>query len=955
MTILLQCIFFDTKSYFFNKIITNFEAQTSVFTIIITLTPTMRFKFLRLFIISAIALVVAACGSEPVYRIGISQCSDDDWRKRMNEEIRREVMCHDNVEVEIRSADDSNEKQIEDIRYFADNGFDIIIAAPNEAKAITPVIDEVFARGIPVIIFDRSIESNSFTAFQGADNVGLGRAAARYAHNALGSDARIIELHGLEGSTPAAGRHTGFRDYADSVGTIKVIAHVYANWNYEDAAAAVDTLLDIYPEANTIYAHNDRMAIAASDVARKKGRDLTIIGIDGAPEIGIKAVVDSVIDATFIYPTEGDLLVQTALKILNHQPFDTIAKLPLTSAVDLSNADILLVQNRVLQNESSKIELLKEQVDTYLSVQSTQKTLLYAVVVILILLFGFVFLLLRTFWQTRINRQILVENNRLLEEQRDSLARHNQELNEATQSKLAFFTNVSHDLRTPLTLISEPVQQLVGAKNLTPQQTTLMQIANKNVRILNRLINQILDFRKYENDRLTFRPAEVNIADAIGEWTESFHTLARKKDIKLVVETSDLKVKELALDVEKFERVIFNLLSNAFKFTPANGTIELQCSSDEDHLIIKVSDTGTGISAEDLPKIFDRFYQADKVHSTGSGIGLWLSRAFIDLHGGTINAESIIGRGTTFTIIIPVRHEDVVSQVPLTHITQEEVTAELAPVENIQVNITDDKPLILIIDDNEDILNMGSLLLGEEYNVITARNGKEGIRLASKYTPDLIICDVMMPVMDGLECCRLIKEEVSTSHIPVLMLTACSMDEQRVQGYESGADGYLSKPFAYEVIKANIRSLIQNRKRIKNLWLEGNKTFKPTAVESDEAAQRRELPQNDLDSDFYNRFLAIFKAEMSNSEINVDNLASKMGLGRSQFYRKIKALTNYSPVELIRRLRLQQARHMLTTSNATISEIAYEVGFTTPAYFTKCYRDFYGETPSELRQKLGRE
>lgn len=213
----------------------------------------------------------------------------------------------------------------------------------------------------------------------------------------------------------------------------------------------------------------------------------------------------------------------------------------------------------------------------------------------------------------------------------------------------------------------------------------------------------------------------------------------------------------------------------------------------------------------------------------------------------------------------------------------------------------------------------------------------------------------MMPVMDGLECCRLIKEEVSTSHIPVLMLTACSMDEQRVQGYESGADGYLSKPFAYEVIKANIRSLIQNRKRIKNLWLEGNKTFKPTAVESDEAAQRRELPQNDLDSDFYNRFLAIFKAEMSNSEINVDNLASKMGLGRSQFYRKIKALTNYSPVELIRRLRLQQARHMLTTSNATISEIAYEVGFTTPAYFTKCYRDFYGETPSELRQKLGRE
>lgn len=896
---------------------------------------------------------MAACGSETVYKIGISQCSDDDWRKRMNEEIRREVMCHDNVEVEIRSADDSNEKQIADILYFADNGFDIIIAAPNEAKAITPVIDEVYSRGIPVIIFDRSIESNSFTAFQGADNVGLGRAAARYAHNTRGADARVIELHGLEGSTPAAGRHDGFRDFADSVGTLKVLTGVYANWNYEDAAAAVDTLLDIYPEANTIYAHNDRMAIAASDIARKKGRDLTIIGIDGAPEIGIKAVVDSVIDATFIYPTEGDRLVQTALSILKKQPYDTIAKLPLTSAVDRSNADILLVQNRALQNESTKIELLKKQVDSYLSVQSTQKTLLYAVVVILILLFGFVFLLLRTFWQTRINRQILIENNRLLEEQRDSLARYNQELNEATQSKLAFFTNVSHDLRTPLTLISEPVQQLVVAENLTPQQAALMQIANKNVKILNRLINQILDFRKYENDRLTFNQAEVNIAEAIGEWTESFRTLARKRDIKLMVDTSDMKVTSLALDAEKIERVVFNLLSNAFKFTPANGTIGLECSSDESRLIIKVSDTGTGISAEDLPNIFDRFFQVEKVHPTGSGIGLWLSRAFIELHDGTIEAESTLGKGTTFTIIIPVRHVEAAPVTSVKNITEEDVTAELAPVENIQVNISDDKPLVLVIDDNEDILNMVSILLNDEYSVITAKNGKDGIRLASRYTPDLIICDVMMPVMDGLECCRLIKEEISTSHIPVLMLTACSMDEQRVQGYRSGADGYMSKPFSNEVLKARIQSLIDNHKRIKNLWLEGNKAFKTSSTDKGEESQRRDLPRNDLDSDFYDRFLTIFKAEMSNSDINVDNLASKMGLGRSQFYRKIKALTNYSPVELIRRLRLQQARHMLTTTNATISEIAYEVGFTTPAYFTKCYRDFYGETPSELRERMG--
>ncbi|MDE7369835.1 MAG: substrate-binding domain-containing protein, partial [Muribaculaceae bacterium] len=419
------------------------------------------------------SFLVAGCGSKPI-KIGVSQCSDDDWRQKMNDEIRREAMCHDNVVVEIRSADDSNEKQISDIQYFADNGFDIIIAAPNAAKAITPVIDKVYSRGIPVIIFDRSIESNSFTAFQGADNVGLGHAAARYANSVRGSDARVIELCGLEGSTPAIGRNVGFRNYADSTGTVKVLARAFANWNYNDAAIAVDSLLDLYPDANTIYAHNDRMAIAAADVARKKGRDLTVIGIDGAPEIGIKAVIDSVIDATFIYPSEGERLIETALKILNHQPFDTIVRLPLTSAVDLTNADILLAQNNAMQNEFNKIKVLKARVDSYLSVKSTQETLLYAVVVILILLFGFVFLLLRFFWQSKLNRQILIENNRLLEEQRDSLETHNRELNEATQSKLAFFTNVSHDLRTPLTLISEPVQQLAGAENLTPQQSVLM-------------------------------------------------------------------------------------------------------------------------------------------------------------------------------------------------------------------------------------------------------------------------------------------------------------------------------------------------------------------------------------------------------------------------------------------------------------------------------------------------
>lgn len=235
--------------------------------------------------------------------------------------------------------------------------------------------------------------------------------------------------------------------------------------------------------------------------------------------------------------------------------------------------------------------------------------------------------------------------------------------------------------------------------------------------------------------------------------------------------------------------------------------------------------------------------------------------------------------------------------------------------------------------------------MGDDYNIITAKNGSEGIRKAMKYVPDLIICDVMMPVMDGLECCRRLKEEVTTSHIPVLMLTACSMDEQRVQGYDSGADGYLSKPFSSAVLMSRCASLIANRRRIKDLWQNSS----PATAISSKTEEPKKLPVSDIDNDFYNRFLEIFNAEMGNSELSIETLASRLGFERTQFYRKIKAITNFSPVELIRNLRLKKGQILLKTTDKTISEIAYDIGFSTPAYFTKCYREAFGETPSETR------
>lgn len=585
----------------------------------------------------------------------------------------------------------------------------------------------------------------------------------------------------MKGSTPAEGRHNGFaKEFEDNGGTL--LASVPGNWNKEDAIPVVDSLLRLYSDVDLIYAHNDRMAIGASEVAHRMGRDnIRIIGIDAAPNIGIQAVADSLIDATFLYPTEGHRLIQTALAILKGQPYNRETILPVSSAVDLSNADILLLQNETLKEETGKMKLLKAQIDDYWAQHSSQTSLFYASIAIIILLFGVGFLLLRAYWQRSRHQKELLAQNKLLEEEKDKQTRLNEQLEVATQSKLMFFTNVSHDLRTPLTLISEPVSQLAGADNLTPQQRTLIKIANKNVKILQRLINQILDFRKYENGKLNLRLTEIDFNQAIHDWMDSFYSLARKRDIKLTLEAPSAdKPIPLAIDAEKIERVFFNLISNAFKYTPDNGTIKVSYECNDVALTFRVADTGEGISERDLGNIFDRFYQVDRIHPKGSGIGLSLAKAFVELHGGSIGVESTVNKGSVFSVVLPLRHVAETTTVSEKVIGDGDAEAEL---DNIEGNLSfdDNKPVVLVIDDNRDIQKLVGELLCAEYNIITAPNGKEGVKMAAKYVPDLIICDVMMPVMDGLECCRHIKNEVSTSHIPVLMLTACSMDEQRVQ------------------------------------------------------------------------------------------------------------------------------------------------------------------------------
>lgn len=909
-------------------------------------------NILKIGILIALSFAASGCGEEKKYKIGVSQCSEDDWRLKMNEEINREIMFHDDAMVEVRSADDNSDKQIEDIEYFRDNDFDIIIVSPNEAAKLTPVIKSIYEAGIPVIIFDRNIIGSSYTARIGADDVSLGKEAARYALSRLPQGAKAIEIYGLPGSTPADDRHNGFtREFTAGGG--EIIASEVANWRHEDAVALTDSLLDIHKDVDIIFAHNDRMAIGASESASAKNmREVKIIGIDAAPEIGIKAVADSIIDATFLYPTEGNRIIRTALAILKGEPYQREVIMPASSAVDISNADILLRQNETLKDETGKMSILKSKIDDYLARYATQTNLFYSCIVIIVLLFGLVFMILRIYWQHKKHQITLMEQNKELEIQRDRQHELNQRLKEANESKLIFFTNVSHDLRTPLTLISEPIAQLSEASNLSDQQKALVRIADKNVRILRRLINQILDFRKYENDKLTLNLMEIDLGKALEDWTESFHALSVKRGINLTFRKAEpTEPTSAAVDSEKMERVVFNLISNAFKYSPDGSDITVSYQSSGEEFTFSVADTGQGISERDLDNIFDRFYQVNKVHPNGSGIGLSLSKAFVEMHGGTISVESTVNKGSVFTVSFPIRHVADNAEEYVAGITESDVNAELGLIDT-DISSDEDKPLLLIIDDNPDIRTMISELMKTDYKVMTACDGAVGIEKASEHIPDLIICDIMMPVMDGLECCRRLKTDVRTSHIPVLMLTACSLDEQRIQGYDSGADGYLSKPFSGAVLKSRCGSLIANRRRIKDLWQKTpapekrSETTEGAATESVKTA-----PEPAIENEFYNRFLEIFNAQMGNADLNIETLASSLGFERTQFYRKIKAITGLSPVELIRSLRLRKAQELIKSTERTMSEIAYEVGFSNPAYFTKCYREAFGQTPTETRNR----
>lgn len=907
---------------------------------------TIKSRFI-LYVLLLAELCLVSCTNRELrtYHIGVSQCSDDEWRNKMNTEMLREALFYDGLEVEIRSANDDNRTQITDIQYFIDKKVDLLIVAPNEAIAITPAVETAYEKGIPVIMVDRKIRTDKYTAFIGADNYKIGQDAGNYIQNIMNSSGKVLEIKGLDGSTPAFERHNGFMDAIKDANQIEVIASVDGEWLQKSAMEVMDSILSVTQEIDVVFAQNDRMAMGAYMAAQKHQCEskMKFVGVDALPgkDYGVDLIMRNILNASFIYPTDGDKVIRLAMNILEGKTY--IKDNELSSAlVDTKNARVIHMQMDHISEQDGRIEYLNGQIDEFWSQYSVQAVFLYTsltLLLILALLLGFIF---RMYWiKHRMNTE-LADQKRQLENQRDQLINLSNQLEEATHAKLVFFTNVSHDFRTPLTLVADPVEQLLSDASLKDKQRLLLKIAHKNICILLRLVNQILDFRKYENGKLELSLSAIDLKEQLKEWSQSFQTLAYKKHVHFNVNIGYDSDFIMMLDTEKMERIYFNLLSNAFKYTPENGVITVTLSQIKQpvgmFVQLIVSDTGIGISAKHIQHIFDRFYKIDINHS-GSGIGLALVKAFVELHGGSISVDSKEGSGTIFTIEIPIHKpeiEDVQIQKDI-YIEPQTVLEELSDVGEECVELDENKESVLIIDDNKDIREYIKMMLADKYMVFEAENGSIGIRKAMKYVPSVIVCDVMMPEMDGLECCKRIKTEIQTSHIPVMLLTACALDEQRIEGFECGADSYISKPFNSQLLLTRIQNLIDNRQRLKQIFSDSNTCSKELVSE--------------VEKDFVDRFRSLVEKNLGNSELSVEDLGEQMGMSRVQLYRKIKALTNYSPVELLRITRLKKASVLLASTSKTISEITYEVGFTSPSYFTKCYKDYFGENPSDLLKR----
>lgn len=717
-------------------------------------------KHIILYVI-LLLLVFVSCSDRRTV-IGVSQCSDDIWRQKVNREIKIGQYQYRNVDVVFASADNNGKRQARQIDSLVKAKVDLLVVAPSDVKTVAPAIERAYRAGIPVILYDRMIESTHYTAYIGTDNVAIGKEVADYLAHQLQGRGTVVEITGERGSTPVADRHRGFMQGMKAFPQIQVVT-LEGDWNLAGAKKLMRQYMDASKPVDAVFGHNDAEAWGAQQAAKEKNREkqMLFVGIDGLPgeNQGVDLVDKGVMTASYIYPTKGETIVPLAMNILQGKPYKRMNYFQ-SALVTAENAKLIDMQYKEIEGQTVNLNAIYSSINDYMKMYRWQKIISILAVAVVVLL------LIMIFYRRKVRRE-----KEKLNKQRKQMA----------DEKIAFFTNVSHQLRTPLTLVSGPLNRLMQADNYTEEQKMLLQVVSRNVGQLETLTADVLNFKEQ--------------VDAMNQ-----------------ASTDEACEKELSQHVLRDSR-----------------------------------------------------------------------------------------------------HQMLLQQ----------------DVEELST--------ILIVDDNEDIRSYLRVLLAGQYYVIEASDGQNGLRLAKESVPDLIVSDVMMPVMDGLTFCSKIKEDEVTSHIPVILLTARSEESQRIEGYEHGADAYITKPFSDNLLLVRISNLLQARRQRKND--EAKQMLSAEDIQTDEPGERM----------FLERFKKAAKSHIGDANLRMDDLGSELSLSKVQMYRKVKALTGKTPAEVLREMRMQKAYSLLKQTDKTISEVAAEVGFAIPGYFSACFKKQFGINPTELR------
>ena len=884
---------------------------------------------------------------EKKFVVGVSHSSiNDSWRKAMVLDMQVKASEYPGLTLQIKDAGEDNDTQIKQIREFIKQRVDLVIISANESEPVTTAAVEAFRAGIPTIIIDRKIYSEEYTTFIGADNYEIGRAAGLFINSLLKKKkTTIVEVWGREGSSSARDRHNGFSDaliHNDNV----ILKTVYGRWHVNETKENIATL-GLFDDIDIVYAHNDVMALAAREAIMEIDslavKRIKFIGIDALPGKGkgIEAVSNGYLTASFVYPTGGTTAIKVAWQILNGQPVSK--QYALTSAlIDKENASTLYLQTEQLADYQEQIEKQRNNLEEMLS----EYRFLQNSVDLILLLLGVVGLLalyvIHIFRKVQRKNHELKRTNIQVEQQREELAVANRKIEQATTRKLQFFTNVSHEIKTPLTLILGPLNKL--SKELPPDSPLAddIHIIKKNADRLKRVVSQLLDFRKVESNKMDMRVTEIDLVTFIEDVSSYFDNMAQSKQIQYSFQ-HDVSSVMLWVDTDKMEKILANLLSNAFKFTPDGGTVTIRLQDHAGYVILSVEDNGKGIQPQNLSSVFDQFFTAD--HLTGTGIGLHLTHEFVGMHKGSIRVESEPGKRTVFFVELPKGKshfdESCVFAPSVTELSSGVANLDTREMDEI-VNRTYDYT-ILIVEDDPDINAYLQKELKPNFRILTAENGLVAVDILAKENVSLVISDVMMPEMNGYELCKRIKSDIVFSHIPVILLTALSDDKQRMYGIASGADEFIQKPFNIEEVKLRIVRLLEERARLRNAFAQELQSPAASGLKTDKAESMDEL--------FMRKFMALIEESYPDSNFSIEKASEMLGLSRVHLYRKVKELTGVTPTDFLRNYRLKQAAALLRQKDCNVNEAAYATGFSSPPYFSKCFKAVYNITPTEYQEK----